>query len=61
LSAKGIYTTAVVFVTSLWFYFVRFAAWNPRRSLLPCFAAHAAKNAGVVAVKAGTGFVAGWW
>jgi len=50
-----------VFAGSLWFYAVRFASWNPQRSLLPCFAAHAAKNLGVIAVKAAQGFVVGWW
>lgn len=61
LGAKGWFSSAIVFATSLWLYIARFAAWNPQRSLLPCFAAHAAKNAGVVAVKAATGFMAGGW
>lgn len=55
--AKGWFSTAVVFATSLWLYVVRLAAWNPRQSLLPCFAGHAAKNLGVVAIKAATGFI----
>jgi len=59
--AKGWFSTAVVFATSLWFYLARFAPWNPQHSLLPCFAAHAAKNIGVVAVKASTGFMGGAW
>ncbi len=59
--AKGWFSTAAVFATSLWLYAARLAAWNPQRSLLPCFAGHAAKNLGVFAIKAGTGFVAGWW
>jgi len=54
---KGWFSAAVVFATSLWFYAVRFARWNPARSLLPCFAGHAAKNIAVVAVKAATGFM----
>jgi hypothetical protein len=29
--------------------------------LLPCFAAHAAKNLGVVAIKAALGFMGGLW
>lgn len=57
LSAKGWFSTAAVLVSSLWFYAVRLGPWNPSRSLLPCFAAHAAKNAGVVAVKMATGFM----
>ena len=60
-SAKGWFSTAAVFATSLWLYVARLAAWNPRRSLLPCFAAHAAKNLGVVAIKAAMGFMGGAW
>lgn len=59
--AKGWFSAAVVFATSLWFYAVRFATWNPARSLLPCFAGHAAKNIAVVAVKAAAGFMGGLW
>jgi len=58
---KGWFSTAAIFAGSLWFYAVRFASWNPQRSLLPCFAAHAAKNLGVIAIKAAQGFVVGWW
>lgn len=61
LGRKGWFSTTVVFATSLWFYAARLAKWNPTRSLLPCFAAHATKNVGVVAVKAATGFVSGLW
>ena len=60
-SAKGWFSTGAVFATSLWLYAARLAAWNPSRSLLPCFAAHAAKNIGVVAIKAAAGFMAGLW
>lgn len=61
LNAKGWFSTGIVFATSLWLYVARLAAWNPRRSLLPCFAAHAAKNAGVVAIKAASGYMGGIW
>lgn len=61
LNAKGWFSTAAIFSGSMWFYAARLAAWNPSRSLLPCFAAHAAKNLGVVAIKAATGFVVGLW
>jgi uncharacterized protein len=61
LTPKGWFSTAAVFATSLWLYAARLGTWNPQRSLLPCFAAHAAKNLGVVAVKAATGFVSGAW
>ncbi|MBK9990282.1 MAG: CPBP family intramembrane metalloprotease [Verrucomicrobia bacterium] len=61
LGLKGWFSSAAVFVGSLWFYFVRFAPFNPQRSLLPCFAAHASKNIGVIAVKAAQGFLSGWF
>lgn len=61
LTTKGWFSGAVVFLTSIWFYALRLAAWNPRRSLLPCFAGHAAKNLAVVAVKAATGFMSTLW
>lgn len=61
LDLKGGCSTGFVFALSLWLYVARLATWNPQRSLLPCFIAHAAKNAGVVAVKAAMGFVGGAW
>lgn len=61
LTSKGTFSTAIVFATSVWLYIARFARWNPTRSLLPCIAAHAAKNAGVIAIKAAQGYVSGWW
>lgn len=61
MDAKGWFTTTVLFVSSLWFYYVRIATWNPQRSLLPCFVAHFAKNAGVFAIKAVQGHVVGLW
>jgi len=56
---KGWFSTAVVFASSLWFYLMRFSVFNPQHSLIPCFAAHAAKNAGVIAIKAAQGHLAG--
>jgi membrane protease YdiL (CAAX protease family) len=61
LTAKGWFSTTALFVGSLWFYAVRFASFNPTHSLLPCFAAHSAKNLGVIGVKAAQGYLAGWW
>ena len=58
---KGWFSTSVVFISSLWFYTVRFAGFNPQRSLIPCIVAHASKNLGVIVIKACTGFVAGWY
>lgn len=60
-TTKGIFSTTAAFVFSLWFYTVRFASWNPQRSLLPCFVAHGVKNLGVIAIKAAQGFIIGWW
>jgi membrane protease YdiL (CAAX protease family) len=59
--AKAVFTTTVLFVSSLWFYCARFAPFNPTRSLLPCFAAHAGKNLGVIVIKASQGYMAGLW
>ena len=59
LTLKGGFSTAFAFATSLWLYAVRLGPWNPTRSLLPCFVAHATRNAAVVAVKAAGGFVVG--
>jgi uncharacterized protein len=61
LGAKAWFSTAVVFTVSVWFYTVRFFGLNPQRSLLPCFVAHATKNAGVFAIKFVQGFVGGLW
>ena len=60
-NAKGWFSTAAVFASSLWFYTVRFMPMNPSNSLIPCFTAHATKNIGVFAVKAVQGFINGWW
>jgi len=57
---KGWFSTSAVFVSSLWFYFVRFARFNSQQSLLPCFAAHGTKNLAVIAIKAAQGFLSGW-
>jgi len=61
LGLKGWFSTTAVFVSSLWFYFVRFARFNSQQSLLPCFAAHASKNLGVIIIKLTQGFLTGWW
>ena len=61
LGAKGWLNTAAVFATSLWLYAARLGKWNPQHSLLPCVAAHAAKNIGVVAIKATLGFMGPAW
>jgi membrane protease YdiL (CAAX protease family) len=58
---KGVFSTVMVFVGSLWFYTVRFFCLNPSRSLLPSIAAHLAKNLGVFVIKLAQGFVSGLW
>jgi len=61
LTLKGAFSTAIVFAASLWFYFLRFARFNPQHSLLPCIIAHMTKNLGVIAIKAAQGFLVGWF
>lgn len=61
LGAKGAFSTLAVLVASLWFYYVRFAAFNRQHSLLPCFVAHGAKNLSVIVVKACQGYLVGWY
>ncbi|MGA2053040.1 MAG: CPBP family intramembrane glutamate endopeptidase, partial [Opitutales bacterium] len=60
-SLKAWWSPALVFASSLWFYTVRFYPLNPARSLLPCIAAHLAKNLGVFAIKLAQGHVTSWW
>ncbi|MDX2193400.1 MAG: CPBP family intramembrane glutamic endopeptidase [Gemmatimonadales bacterium] len=57
LTVKAWFSTAITFVSSLWFYWARLAAWNPERSLIPPVAAHLARNAGVIVVKGVQGFL----
>jgi membrane protease YdiL (CAAX protease family) len=61
LSLKGWWSTGVVFVFSLWLYTMRFWRKNPKRSIIPCIAAHLAKNLGVFVIKLAQGHVSGWW
>lgn len=51
LTPKAFFTTAILFVNSLWFYALRFGPWNREHSLFPCMLAHAASNLGVFVVK----------
>ncbi len=60
-TGKAWFSTAIVFVNSLWFYTVRFLPLNPRRSLVPCIVAHFASNAGVFVIKLAQGHVTGWF
>ncbi len=56
---KAWFSTIAVFASSLWFYIVRFAAFNPQASMGPCFAGHLTKNVGVIAIKAAQGYLVG--
>jgi membrane protease YdiL (CAAX protease family) len=61
LTAKAAFSTTAIFLGSLYFYLLRFHPKNRQHSLLPCFAAHAAKNLTVFAVKLAQGHVIGLW
>lgn len=54
---KGLFTTALLFANSLWWYACRFGPWNKTRSIFPCMIAHAASNLGVFFVKFAQGYV----
>jgi membrane protease YdiL (CAAX protease family) len=54
---KGWFSFSFVFIASIYFYILRFHPRNTLRSLLPCFAAHAAKNLAVFIIKVAQGHV----
>ncbi|MBR4596808.1 MAG: CPBP family intramembrane metalloprotease [Opitutales bacterium] len=55
-TSAAAFSTAFIFLNSMWLYFARFNPLNKSASLLPCFLAHFAYNVGVFAVKAHQGF-----
>ncbi|NDV61343.1 CPBP family intramembrane metalloprotease [Puniceicoccales bacterium CK1056] len=59
IDPKSGWSLLLLFLNSLWFYWMRFSKWNPHHSLLPCFVAHIASNMGVFAVKLLQGHVHG--
>lgn len=61
LTAKTIFSTAVVFLNSVWFYFLRFSKHNKTQSLWPCILAHASSNGAVFLFKLAQGHVDGWY
>lgn len=61
IGTKEAWTLLLLFLNAIWFYSLRFARWNPQRSLLPCFAAHIASNIAVFVVKLAQGHVTGLW
>ena len=61
LTVKAWFSTGVIFLNSLWFYYLRFAKANATKSLWPCIAAHASSNAAVFFVKLAQGHVSGFF
>ena len=57
LTPQNLLATTSILILSLWYYTVRFAAFNPTHSLLPCFCAHAAANLTVFLIKLSTGHI----
>ena len=57
LNVQPIFSTCILFINSLWFYYVRLFHLNRFRSLIPCVAAHLVSNLGVFVVKAFQGKV----
>ena len=57
LNIQPIFSTCILFMNSIWFYYVRLFRLNRFRSLIPCVAAHLASNLGVFVVKAYQGKV----
>ena len=56
-TTKGVFSTSILFINSLWFYLVRFGPWNPTQSIFPCMLAHACSNLGVFIIKLFQGYV----
>ena len=59
LTLKATFSTAIVLLNSLWFYYLRFCAKNTTRSLIPSIAAHLGSNMGVFIIKLAQGHVTG--
>ena len=59
LNAKAAWTLSILFLNSLWFYFLRFGPLNGSRSLLPCIIAHTSSNVAVFGIKLMQGHVVG--
>ncbi|HCR37217.1 MAG TPA: CPBP family intramembrane metalloprotease [Opitutae bacterium] len=57
IQMKGVFSTLIVFINSLWFYTVRFYPLNQERSLIPCIVAHLSSNCGVFLIKWAQGYV----
>ena len=59
LTSKAVFSTSIVLLNSIWFYYLRFSVFNENKSLWPCIAAHASSNAAVFFVKLAQGHVSG--
>lgn len=57
LNTKAAWSLGLLFLNSLWFYYLRFSSHNPTRSLIPCILAHLASNLAIYVIKAFQGFV----
>jgi hypothetical protein len=51
----------VGFMTSMWYFALRFCRWNPERSLLPSIVAHVVISMGLIVTKALQGKISGLW
>ena len=56
-TTKGVFSTSILFINSLWLYLVRFGPWNPTQSIFPCMLAHTCSNLGVFIIKLYQGFI----
>lgn len=59
LTSQPLISTISIFATSLWLYAMRFSKLNPLQSLIPCIAAHLARNTVVILIKATQGHLVG--
>lgn len=61
IDAKSAWSLGILFINSIWFYYLRFSSNNPHKSLIPCVAAHIVSNIGVFLIKLSQGYVVGWY
>ena len=57
LTLKAGFSTGIVFLNGLWFYYLRFSPENTTRSLIPSITAHLGSNLGVFVIKLVQGHV----
>lgn len=61
LASGSVYVKGVAFMTSMWYFALRFCRWNPQRSLLPCILAHLVTSIGLIVAKACQSKISGIW